>query len=59
MNDLVYCVVKQIYIMYPWVFNVYMDEIMKEVKMGMDEENGSELVRKGGRIEIVYCMQMT
>ena len=45
--------------MYPWVFNVYMDEIMKDVKMGMDEENGSEIVRKGGRIEIVYCMQMT
>ena len=27
--------VKQECIMSPWIFNVYIDEVMKEVKMGM------------------------
>ena len=29
------CGVRQGCIMSPWLFNVYMDEVMKEVKMGM------------------------
>ena len=27
--------VRQGCIMFPWLFNVYMDEVMKDVKMGM------------------------
>ena len=41
-------------IMSPWLFNVYMDTVMKEVKMGMgnrgERENGDYLAS---------CMQMT
>ena len=36
--------VRQGCIMYPWLFNVYMDLVMKEVKMGM----GRRGVRIGG-----------
>ena len=28
--------VRQVCIMSPWLFNVYMDGVMKEVKMGME-----------------------
>ena len=30
--------VRQGCIMSPWLFNVYMDAVMKEVKMGMERE---------------------
>ena len=38
--------VRQGCIIYPWLFNVYMDAVMKEVKMwmGRREENGDCLV---------------
>ena len=37
--------VRQVCIMSPWLFNVYMEAVMKEVKMGMGrrEENGDYL----------------
>ena len=38
--------------MHPWVFNVYMNSVMKEVKMGgMDE---SENFGGGERVEIAW-----
>ena len=36
--------------MSPWFFNVYMDELMKEVKMGM-ERMGARF-QEEGRVEI-------
>ena len=42
--------------MSPWLFNVYMNKVMKEVKMGM----GRKRVRMGGSGDcLVSCMQMT
>ena len=35
--------VRQRCIMSPWLFNVYMDGVMKEVKMGMGRRGGSFL----------------
>ena len=32
--------VKQGYIMSPWLSNIYFNTVMKEVKMGMDGEEG-------------------
>ena len=43
-------------IMSPWLFNVYMDRAMKEVKMGMG--NMGEISGGGKRVEVSY-MQMT
>ena len=36
----------------PWLFNVYMDGVMKEVKMEMERRGGS-------RDYMASCMQMT
>ena len=38
-------------IMSLWHFNVYMDAVMKEVKMGM-ERRGSEIPGEGERVDI-------
>ena len=38
--------------MSPWLFNVYMDAVMKEVKMGMGRREESEDC-------LASCMQMT
>ena len=43
--------VRQRYIMSPWMFNVYMNGGMKEVKMGMGRR-GSELPGGWERVEI-------
>ena len=43
--------VRQGYIMSPWLFNVYMDAVMKEVKV-RNEEDGSEAYGGGKRVEI-------
>ena len=34
-------------IMPPWLFNVYTDVVMKEVKTGMDGEEGREILEEG------------
>ena len=39
--------------MFPWLFNVYMDGVMKEVKM-MDGKEGSELPEGWNRVEIAW-----
>ena len=39
-------------IMSPWLFNVYMDTVMKEVKVGMGR-------REANRDYLSSCMQMT
>ena len=41
-------------IMSPWLFNVYMDALMKEVKMGMGRSEGRFL-----EDYLTSCMQMT
>ena len=52
--------VRQGCIMSPWLFNVYMDALMKETKMGMGrrgvvfQEDGRE-----SRDYLASCMQMT
>ena len=48
-------VVKQACIMSPWLFNVYMDEVMKEVKMEMEKE-GNGLARGWERVEIAWSL---
>ena len=51
--------VRQVYIMLNWLFNVYMDTAIKEVKMGM----GRRLVGFRRREEsldwLASCIQMT
>ena len=44
--------VRQWCIMFPWLFNVYMDEVMKEVKMGIGGRGLSFL--EEGRVEIAW-----
>ena len=44
--------VRQVCIMIPWLFNVYTDAVMKELKMGMGRRGQS-----GGCL--AFCMQMT
>ena len=41
--------------MSPWLFNVYMDEVMKEVKMEMEKE-GNGLARGWERVEIAWSL---
>ena len=43
--------VRQVRIMSPWLFNVYMDAVMKELKIGIGWE-GSEISRGGKKVEI-------
>ena len=53
--------VRQGYIMSPWLFNVCMDAVMKEVKMGM-EKRGVRFMEEGRKWNVDYlasCMQMT
>ena len=38
-----------------WLFNAYMDEVRKEVKMGMGEDE-SEISAEGGRVEIPWSL---
>ena len=38
--------------MYPWLFSVYMDAVMKEVKMGMGRRG--EILGLGERVEITW-----
>ena len=43
--------------MFPWLFNVYMDAVMKEVKMGV-KEDGNKISRGVERVEtddMVMC----
>ena len=47
-------VVRQGFIMSPWLFNVYMDEVMKEVKMVMGRREGSELSGVLERVDIAW-----
>ena len=44
--------VRQGCIMFPWLFNVYIDAVMKEVKMGIGR-------REESRDCLASCMQMT
>ena len=44
--------VRQRCIMSPWLFNVYMNAVMKEVQMGMGRRDES-------RDRLAACMQMT
>ena len=43
--------VRQGCIISPWLFNVYMDAVMKEVKMGMEEDR-SNISGRRERVEI-------
>ena len=45
--------VRQVCIMSPWLFNVYLDPVMKELKMGM----GKRREESGGCL--ASCMYMT
>ena len=50
--------VRQVCIMSPWLFNVYMDEMMKELKMGM-KRRGVRFQEEGRKwIFLTSCMQM-
>ena len=42
--------VKQGYVMSPWLFNVYMDGVMKEVNMSKQGE-GPEFILNGKKVE--------
>ena len=46
---------RQEYIMSPYLFNVYLDAMMKKVKMGMGKE-GSESSGAGERVEITWLL---
>ena len=43
--------------MFSWLFNVYIDAVMKEVKMGMGRMG--DLCRKKNGDRIASCMEMT
>ena len=45
--------VRHVYIMSSCLFNVYMEAVMKEVKM-WDGEDGSEIYRGGEKVEITW-----
>ena len=45
--------VRQVCIMSPWLFNVYMDAVMKEFKMEMGRRE-DEISRGGKRVEIAW-----
>ena len=47
--------------MSPWLFNIYiyMDAMIKEVKMGMAKRVGRFLVEGESRDYLASCMQMT
>lgn len=47
--------VRQRCVMSPWLFNIYMDGVMKEVKMRTRNE-GAELVRNGREWRISTCL---
>ena len=46
--------------MTPWLFSIYIDAVMKEVKMSM-ERSGVRLLEGGGENKdyLVSCMQIT
>ena len=46
-------VVRQVCIVYPWLFDVYTDAVMKELKNG-DGEERSEISREGKIMEIAW-----
>ena len=47
--------VRQMCIMFPWLFNVYMDAVMKELKMEMGR-GGSEISGGEKRMEIAWLL---
>ena len=46
-------------VMSPWLFNVYMDAVMKEVKMGMRRKRVRFLEEKGNGDSLNSCIQMS
>ena len=50
--------VKQGCIMSPWLFNVYMDEVMKEVKMKMEEREEREIPGGWERVGIAWLLAL-
>ena len=46
--------VRQGCIMSPWLFNVYMDAVMREVKIGMGRRR--ERFQEEGRVEIAWLL---
>ena len=45
-------------IMSPWVFNVYMDEVMKDVKMGMEDGKERRLPGLLYADDLVLCGEL-
>ena len=46
-------------VMSPWLFNVYMDAVMKELKMGMRRKRVRFLDEKGNGDCLNSCIQMS
>ena len=51
--------VRQVYIMFPWLFNAYMDAVMEKLKIGMGEREWDFRRMEESRNCLTFCMQMT